>query len=72
MTLRDQLIRLLRRQGDNFEPSKWTVVFESDDGTTYQTTLADAIEYATATEAERSALLRNSGPFTRVSLRIRW
>lgn len=72
MNLRDQLIRLLRREGDNFRPKDWSVVFESDDGKTYITTLADANEYATATEAERSALLRNNGPFTRVSLRIRW
>lgn len=72
MTLRDQLIRLLHREGDNFRPKDWSVVFESDDGKTYITTLADAIEYATATSEERSSLLRNAGPFTSVSLRIRW
>lgn len=71
MTLREQLIHLLRREGDNYDPRRWSVMFKSDDGRTYTTTLADAIEYATATDDERAALLPNAGPFTSVSLRIR-
>lgn len=70
MNLRDQLLRLLRREGENFRPPNWTFVFEADDGRSYECDLGSAVEYATAEEPERRRI--SDVPYTRVSMRVRW
>lgn len=71
--LRWQLLRLLSDNGERFDPRKWEFVFETDEGQSRVSGLADAVRYATASEGER-AQLDTFGPrvYTRVSLRVRW
>lgn len=54
LSLTDQLVRLIRREGDNFKAATWSFVFEnSSNGRTYACSLADAIRHATESDEVR-------------------